>query len=420
MADFLYDGSVDYNWNTLGNWWTGSGYSTPAAALPAAGDNVSINGFLMTYSGSAPSVNIFAVNAGGAVGPDFVFNAVYYPGHNSAFSGNIPTRGYYFNGTFAYGIDSNGTGWWAVAQGGYDLFFITGALTTLPSTGTGFDSTAGGFGYCILGVSTAGALDSSGNGIWQTLNYFGGVSAGVPGTDTRWLMWNGSVYGGNWDDPANWTIWSNAEWNGNAAIAAAVPTAVDNCQIPDYTMPVAHLSNAVCKNIKVEYNGNIGGFYYVSGAPVSVSGTATITGTNAIPMTGAGTANFTGSAKNIANITFSVINFRDSSSNSANPVGVSTFYGVCSVASFYDNATNAGGNYGIGLDIAANSAANSSGYYSGVVTGASLFYNNSINYGGCLGIATFYDNAKNMLGLNGGVVLSYNKGINGTGILGIF
>ena len=179
MADLWYDGSVDYNWNTLGNWWTDSGFSTPAGALPAAGDDVSINGFLMTYSGTAPSINIFAVNAGGAVGPDFVFNAAYYPGHVSAYSGNIPTWGYYVNGTFAYGIDSNGTGWWPVAQGGYDLFFITGAVTTLPSTGTGFDSTVGGFGYCILGVSTNGDLDYLGNGAWDdgtgTHYYIGGV-----------------------------------------------------------------------------------------------------------------------------------------------------------------------------------------------------------------------------------------------------
>ena len=362
----------------------------------------------------------------------YAVDGLYYTAYPTLAEGyQYQTGVYYFAGVATVTLDASGNGYNTVDG----IYYIGGVSTAgaLDQSGSGFyDGHAyyggylqpdgwNGFYYYLSDVSTEGYLDSWGNGAWQTQNYFGGVSAGVPGTDTRWLLWNGSVYGGDWNDPANWTIFSNVEWSGNYAIAAALPTAVDNCQTPDYTTPVSQLSGSVCGNIKIEYNGNYWGFYYVSGGPLTVNGTATVIGTNTIPMSGTGTANFTGSSRNMANITFGAINFRDTSSNAAqhDPYGTS-FFGVCNVATFYDNATNAGGNYGIGLDITANSVANSSGYYSGVVTGASSFYNNSINYGGCLGVATFYDNAKNMLGLNGGVVLSYNKGINGTGILGIF
>lgn len=345
-----------------------------------------------------------------------LYNGIYYGGYPTLANGNYP--------------------YWVTNTLLNNKFYLEGAETTLETSGSGIylwlvysggvpvptgyiwtnDGTAG---YYIDNVHTD--LDYSGNGTWETRNYFGGVSAGQPGTDTRWLMWNGNNWSGYWYDANNWTLYSNADWSGNYATAGVGPTSVDNCLIPDYTLPVSQLNyTAQCNNITVQYNGNYWGFYRVYGGPLIVNGTATITGTNTFPMSGTGTANFTGSGKNIENITFGAINFRDSSYNTVNTGGWSCWYGVCNVASFYDNATNAGGTYGTGLDITAGYAASQYGYYCGVVTGASSFYNNSINYGGCLGVATFYNNAKNMLGLNGGVILSYNKGINGTGILGIF
>lgn len=425
-------------------YWLGQGYFIAGVVtlLPESGTgwDASLNDYFIAGVATAGAVD--------GNGSGFFGGLAYYQGVNVATGHN--DHFYYvdnvqtaldFGGYGLYdGIYYGGNPFPTLANGHYyswqttaldnSKFYLEGVQTTLETSGTGIYLGlvySGGVpfptGYIATNDGTAGyyidnvytGLDPGGTGTWETRNYFGGVSAGQPGTDTRWLRWNGNNWGGYWGDTNSWTLYSNADWSGNYATAGAGPTSVDNCLIPDYTFPVSQLNySAQCNNITVQYNGNWWGFYPVYGGPLIVNGTATITGTNMFPMSGTGTANFTGSGKNIENITFGAINFRDSSYNAVN-TGWPTSYGVCNVASFYDNATNAGGTYGTGLNITA-------GYgvygYCGVVTGASSFYNNSINYGGCLGVATFYDNAKNMLGLNGGVVLSYNKGINGTGILG--
>jgi hypothetical protein len=40
MATFYFNGAVDTNWATLGNWWTNSTFTTPADSLPTSVDDV--------------------------------------------------------------------------------------------------------------------------------------------------------------------------------------------------------------------------------------------------------------------------------------------------------------------------------------------------------------------------------------------
>lgn len=69
MATLYFNGAVDDNWQTLGNWWTSydpetDTYSSPAAGLPTSADDVALRSSCGTNSGSAPTVlTLIADNA---------------------------------------------------------------------------------------------------------------------------------------------------------------------------------------------------------------------------------------------------------------------------------------------------------------------------------------------------------------------
>ena len=56
MATLYFNGAVDNNWNTLGNWWTNSGLSIQATSLPSSSDSVIILEDVDSNSGSEPTV----------------------------------------------------------------------------------------------------------------------------------------------------------------------------------------------------------------------------------------------------------------------------------------------------------------------------------------------------------------------------
>jgi hypothetical protein len=62
MANLYYNGAVDLTWNTTGNWWSNTGHSTPAGAIPANGDVVYIDAEMDT--GPTVSVSPTSVYAG--------------------------------------------------------------------------------------------------------------------------------------------------------------------------------------------------------------------------------------------------------------------------------------------------------------------------------------------------------------------
>ena len=287
---YYNNATLDSEWNTLGNWWNDAVFTDPALALPTPGDDLEIWQPVLTFDSNVgfPYAQSVTVQTTGYLSLAFrnliggtLPYGVSFLGVSGWILSPIPAIAdtYYVAGV-PTSLPESGTGFWE-GYGNYQGYgyYIAGGLTSLPMNGSGWDagiyylagvSTNGAldnsgsgfydghayyggylqpngwnnYYYYLSDVSTEGYLDSSGNGAWQTQNYFGGVSAGVPGTDTRWLLWNGSVSGGDWDDPANWTIYSNVQWSGNYAIAATAPTAVDNCQTPDYTMPVLQLSGS--------------------------------------------------------------------------------------------------------------------------------------------------------------------------------
>ena len=61
-ATLYFNAGTDNNWNTLSNWWTNAGFSSPAPNLPTASDDVVIDANLYTNTGPAASVNTMMVN----------------------------------------------------------------------------------------------------------------------------------------------------------------------------------------------------------------------------------------------------------------------------------------------------------------------------------------------------------------------
>jgi hypothetical protein len=56
MATLYWNGAVDNDWATLGNWWLDSGFTSQAGALPSTTDNVVLSGSCTSNIGSTPTV----------------------------------------------------------------------------------------------------------------------------------------------------------------------------------------------------------------------------------------------------------------------------------------------------------------------------------------------------------------------------
>ncbi len=67
-ATLYFNGVVNSNWNTLGNWWTDVGFSAPAGSLPGVGDDVIISADVLSNSGPAASVNSMLVSGPAVIG----------------------------------------------------------------------------------------------------------------------------------------------------------------------------------------------------------------------------------------------------------------------------------------------------------------------------------------------------------------
>ena len=62
MATLYFNGAVDSDWATLGNWWTNAGHTTQATTLPTSADDVIATDSILSNSGSAPTVVNFTLN----------------------------------------------------------------------------------------------------------------------------------------------------------------------------------------------------------------------------------------------------------------------------------------------------------------------------------------------------------------------
>jgi hypothetical protein len=64
MATLYFNGAVDSDWDTLGNWWTDSGHTSAAAGLPTSSDSAVLSELCNSNSGSTPTVVNLTVGYG--------------------------------------------------------------------------------------------------------------------------------------------------------------------------------------------------------------------------------------------------------------------------------------------------------------------------------------------------------------------
>jgi hypothetical protein len=63
MANLYFNGAVDADWNTLGNWWTNDTFTTQATSLPSSSDSIIVVSQLSDNTGfEAPTVVNLTVN----------------------------------------------------------------------------------------------------------------------------------------------------------------------------------------------------------------------------------------------------------------------------------------------------------------------------------------------------------------------
>jgi hypothetical protein len=68
MATLYFNGAVDTDWATLGNWWTSGAFTTQASALPTSSDSVVLSATCDTNSGSEPTVVNLTYSSGNLEG----------------------------------------------------------------------------------------------------------------------------------------------------------------------------------------------------------------------------------------------------------------------------------------------------------------------------------------------------------------
>ncbi len=103
QAATLYynNATADGDWNTLGNWWTDAGFTTPAGSLPTASDDAIIEGVVASNSGAPASVNTLTVNTFYTAIPITVANGATF--NDSSFNssgGNIIGNATFNNSTY--------------------------------------------------------------------------------------------------------------------------------------------------------------------------------------------------------------------------------------------------------------------------------------------------------------------------------
>jgi len=186
------------------------------------------------------------------------------------------------------------------------------------------------------------------------------------------LYFNAAV-DSDWDEIGNW--WTSGAFTTQAS---AMPTSSDSVVL-SATCDTNSGSEPTIVNLTTTSNLS---------TPVTVTGMATFNDSASNNGTVSGNATFNGSAHNNGTVTGNAT-FNDSASNEGTVTGTATFNG------------------------------SSSNYY-GTVSGDATFNDSAYNnYGTVSGDATFRGAASNITGITGAVILAYEKGINGSSILGV-
>lgn len=217
MATFYFNGAVDNDWATLGNWWMDSACTIQATSLPTSIDNVVVNSNIETNSGSDPTVANLTVDAYlFAIGITVTGIANF---NSSFFSGTITGDCVFSNNSITSGVI---TGDCTLSGGSYnDTGTITGDCTFSSSGSNGGYIT----GNCIFDEDSWNYLSITGDCTFNDISWNAGTITGnctfndssynSQGSITGNATFNGSSY-------SNGTVTGDATFNGDAYNAGYV------------------------------------------------------------------------------------------------------------------------------------------------------------------------------------------------------
>lgn len=277
-------------------------------------------------------------------------------------------------------------------------------------------------------VSAVGGLINIGtydNGI---LIRHGSASDTLYMSGSRTLYYNNG-YGQNneWNDQKNWFFDTNYSY-----LPSFIPTSADSVITNNSILTngageptIQNFSSLTCEALGINLTVTGMATFTCSSANLAIQANTTLTGNATFngasyhigTVTGSGIFNDT--THNDGTVGYGI--FNDTSSNGLNGgLGAAYIGYVTNNAVFNDSSTNGGGNGGS----------------KGIVSGNAIFNDSSVNNcyydlndvgatpetgdGFVHGSATFRGQSKNQKGVGGSVILAYDKGINGSNILGIF
>ena len=236
---------------------------------------------------------------------------------------------------------------------------------------------------------------------------------------------NGSTANNEWNDQKNWFFDTNYSY-----LPSFIPTSADNVITSNSISTngageptVKNFSALTCETLGINLTVTGMATFTCSSSNVAIQVSTTLTGNATFngasyhlgTVTGSGIFNDT--THNDSTVGYGI--FNDTSSNGLNGgLGDSYIGYVTNNAVFNDSSTNGGGQGGS----------------KGIVSGNAIFNDSSVNNcyldingsppetgdGFVVGSGTFRGQSKNQKGVGGSVILAYDKGINGSNILGIF
>lgn len=347
MATFYFNGAVDDDWQTLGNWWIDSAFSAPATSLPTSADDVIASASIASNSGSEPTVANFTLN-------DPTFNYV-------SLSVAIAVTG---NATFNDGTSNGGTVTGNSTFNDFAYNYITGTVSgdgTFNNGANNYGSVTGSAAFNEVALNR-GIGTISGDAIFNdnsqnrgTVNSnatFNDSSINNGGTVNGDGTFNGSSYNYSSDGGLGNATFNDSSLNYGTIGESAVFNDNSGNGFDAGSYWVGTVSNAVFNDLSYS-SGNI-----ESGIFNDYS-----LNTGSLLVAGNNLTTFNDSARNDWDAGLS-------------PLNTGIIYGDGTV-SFNDNSTNSAGGF---ISINGTAIFNHNGGNNGVIANHAIFNHNTTNY----------------------------------------
>ena len=328
-ATLYYNAAVDNDWNTLGNWWTDAGFTTPAISFPSTSDDVIVSENVDSNTGPAASVNMMTV--GGASNPYTAISVIVANGailNDSSYNNGTVTGDATFNDS-SYNLNTV-TGDATFNDSSFNVSFVTGNATFNDlSYNPGVVS-----GNAVFNYASLRTINLNNSQQWGTVN---GTTKGSDGLSITKFIFNDSSQNIG-TVPGN-AIFNDLSFNSNGSVSG-------NATFNDSSYNDATVSgNATFNDLSYNNNATVSGNATFNDSSYndegSISGDATFNNSSYNRGIISGNATFNDSSLNdifcpfLCAVGFVVGNatFNDSSQNNST---------VSGDASFYDSAVNGG------------------------------------------------------------------------------